>query len=116
MLEPTLPIIDESEEELTLSPDATASWIKSLPLKDQLFIVSQGFQSFQSHLDKLVEEEAKELINNEVKKEIAQEVKENTSKTLLSLFSSGEYPSKLKITKTAEELNWDIQDIMEICE
>ncbi len=116
LLEPTLPIIDESEEELTLSPDATASWIKSLPLKDQLFIVSQGFQSFQEHLDKLVEEKAKELINNEVKKEIAQEVKEKTSKTLLSLFSSGEYPSKLEIIKTAEELNWDIQDLVEICD
>jgi len=140
LLEPSLPIIDESKEESTLSPDATASWIKSLPLKDQLFIVSQGFQSFQEHLDKLVEEKAKELIqnkaiesidpdiqelieqrteeliNNEVKEELAQEIIEKTSKLLLNLFSSDKYPSNSEIIKVANNLNLNAEDLVEICD
>ena len=140
LLEPTLPNIDESKEESTLSPDAAAFWMKSLPLKDQLFIISQGFQSFQEHLDKLVEEKAKELIqnttiepinldiqklieekakkliNNEIKKELAQEIIAETSKLLFSLFASDRYPSKSEIIKVAEKLNLNIQDLMEICD
>ncbi|MEM6403390.1 MAG: hypothetical protein AAF757_24695 [Cyanobacteria bacterium P01_D01_bin.116] len=140
LLEPTLPIVDESEEELTLSPDAAAFWMKSLPLKDQLFIVSQGFQSFQEHLDKLVEEKARELIqneaiesidsdiqkliqqraeelvNNKVKKELAQEAIEETSKLLLGLFSNDKYPLHSEIIKVAEKLDLNIQDLLEICD
>lgn len=140
LLEPSLPIVDESKEESTLSPDAAAFWMKSLPLKDQLFIVSQGFQSFQEHLDKLVEEKARELIqneaiesidsdiqqlieqraeelvNNKVKKELAQEAIEETSKLLLSLFSSDKYPLQSEIIKVAKKLNLNTDNLVKICD
>ncbi len=126
-LEPTLPIIDESEEESTFSVDVAASWMKSLPLKDQLFIVYQGFQSFQEHLDKLVEEKAKELVEQEnqklVKKkaedleeEITRAIIGEGAKLLLDLLSRESYPHSTDITKVAQKLNLRTEDLMELCD
>ncbi|MEO1377042.1 MAG: hypothetical protein AAFW70_22665 [Cyanobacteria bacterium J06635_10] len=127
LLEPTLPIIDESEEESTFSVDIAASWMKSLPLKDQLFIVSQGFQSFQEHLDKLVEEKAKELVEQEnqklVKKkaedleeEITRAIIGEGAKLLLDLLSGESYPHSADIAKVARKLNLRTEDLMELCD
>ncbi|BAY87747.1 hypothetical protein NIES267_72710 (plasmid) [Calothrix parasitica NIES-267] len=129
-----------AEKRLDFSPDATTEWIKSLQPEEQIFLLSQGFQVFKESFDCIIEQKAKELIQNrtteyidpdiqkfteqkteklvnkEIKKELAQEIIEETSKLLLNLFSSDKYPSKLEIIKVAEKLNLNVENLVEICD
>lgn len=129
-----------SEKRLDFSPDATTEWIKSLQPEEQMFLLFQGFQVFKESFDCIIEQKAKELIqnrtteyihsdiqkfteqkteelvNNDVKKELAQEIIEETSKLLLSLFSSDKYPNKSEIIKVAKKLNLNTDNLVEICD
>ncbi|MEO0688544.1 MAG: hypothetical protein AAFY76_26630 [Cyanobacteria bacterium J06649_11] len=58
---------DKSEEEFKLSANAAITWMESLSLSDKFLIASQGFNSFQKELDKLIEEKAEKLAEQKAK-------------------------------------------------
>ena len=127
LLQPSSPNIDESQDESNLSPDGAVIWMQSLPLKDQLFIVSQGFQSFEKRLDRLVEEKAKELIEQEkqqivkgkaedLDEEVAQEIAGERAKLLVNLLSGESYPDQEDIEEVAQKLNLSTEELEELCD
>ena len=72
LLQPDLNI-DDSEKQFNLSGNAAITWIESLSLSDKFLITSQGFNSLQTELDKLIEERAEKLAERKAKELIEQE-------------------------------------------
>ena len=114
------------QDDLDFSHDTAAAWIKSLNPEEQLFIVSQGFQAFQERLNDLVEQKAKELVEQEtqvlIKKrakelddKVAQQLIGEKFKLLINLLSGDNYPAFSEIARVADKLNLKTEDLMQLC-
>lgn len=105
------PNTDDSEEQFTLSANAAVTWMKTLSLSDKFLIASQGFNSFQTELDKLVEEKAEKLAQQKARELIQNQAIESINPNVQKLIE--EKAKELIQNQITESINPDIQILIE---